>query len=171
VANTSSAFTSITISDSAAGDSVGFAASTGAYPQAFGITLNDAASGNISFVGSSTFGASFNATTVAGFVASDAASSLTLSGAGSNLSLTATGHDVLLKGAVAVGGTTSIAANVIQIDNAANDFTGSFQLTGPTVASVHDVNDLNLAVSNLAFGAQGRRRTSPRAATSRRAAR
>lgn len=154
VAITSAGFTSIAITDSSTGDSVVFANSTGPYSQGFTLTLNDAASGNISFAGSSTFGASFNATTVAGFVASDAASSLTLTGA-ANLSITATGHDVLLKGSVAVGGSTSISAGVIQLDNAVNDFTGALQLTGPATASVHDVNDLNLAASGLAFGILG----------------
>ena len=154
VAITSSAFTSITITDSAAGDSVGFATSTGAYPQAFGITLNDTSSGNVTFAGSSTFNATFNATTTAGFFASNAASSISLAGT-ANLALTATGHDVLLKGAVSVAGTTSLAANVVQLDNAANDFVGTLQLSGPSAASVFDMNDLALAATNLTFGSFG----------------
>src|SRR5437763_10244256 len=110
----------ITITDSAANTSVAFANSIGSYPQLFSITLNDAASGNVTFAGSSTFSSSFNASTTAGFFASVATSSLTLSGA-VNLSLTATGHDILLAGALNIGGTTSLAASVVQLDNPLND--------------------------------------------------
>lgn len=170
VAITSAGFTSITITDSAAGDSVAFAGSTGPYAQNFTLVLNDVASGNISFTGGSTFAGTFNATTNAGFIASDPASSLTLTGA-SNLSLTATGHDVLLKGSVAVGGTTSIAANVVQIDNAANDFTGTLQLTGPAAASVFDANTLTLAASSLCSARSAKPRGSRPAGTSRNRAR
>jgi hypothetical protein len=149
---TSAGFTTINIGDSAAGDAVAFGNSTGVYPQAFGITLNDAASGNVTFTGASTFGASLIASTTAGFFASDLTSSVTLTGGASNLALTALGHDVLLKGALVVGGTTAITANVIEADNAANDFTGALQLSGPVAASVFDVNALDLAASNFNFG-------------------
>jgi hypothetical protein len=148
----SASFTTITITDSAAGTSVAFANSTGSYPQTFNITLNDAASGNVTFAGASTFTAAVTASTTAGFVASDPASSLTLAGSGSNLSLTATGHDILLKGAVSVGGTTNLAANVVEADNAANDFVGALVLNGPVVAAVRDANALVLGASSLNFG-------------------
>lgn len=141
----------ITITDSAAGTSVAFANSTGPYAEGFGITLNDPASGNVTFAGVSSFSATFNASTTAGFIASAFSSSVTLAGS-SNLALTATGHDVLFAGAVNVAGTTSIAAAVVQLDNPANDFVGSLQLTGPEAASVFDVNALDLAASNFAFG-------------------
>ncbi len=115
-------------------------------------SLNDAASGDITFAGGSTFANSVTATTTAGFIASDLGSSLTLTGGASNLSLTATGHDILMKGAVSIGGTTALAANVIAIDNAANDFTGALQLNGLTAGSVVDANDLNLAASTINLG-------------------
>jgi hypothetical protein len=149
---TSGAFTTISVTDSAAGTSAAFANSTGTYPQAFNITLNDPASANVTFAGTSQFGASFTASTTAGFFASAATASVTLSGAGSNLSLTATGHDILLAGVLTVGGTTSLAGNVIQADNSANDFVGALQLSGPVVASIFDVNDLTLAASSFNFG-------------------
>src|SRR5438874_1546220 len=133
----------ITITDSAANTSVAFANSTGAYPQLVAITLNDPSSGNVTFAGSSTFSSSFNASTTAGFFASALSSSLTLSGA-VNLALTATGHDVLFAGSVNVGGTTSIAAAVVQLDNPANDFGGDLSLSSPVVASIFDVNNLAL---------------------------
>jgi hypothetical protein len=136
----------ITITDSAAGTSLAFANSTGNYAQVFGITLNDAASGNVTFTGNSTFTDSFTATTTAGFIASDAASSLTL--LGSTLRLTVTGHDILLKGAVTVGDTTALEAKVIQADNAANNFASDLTITGsPSVLSINDVNDLTFAAS------------------------
>jgi hypothetical protein len=155
----SSAYTNINISDSAAGTSVAFVNSTGTYPQAFNINLSDAASGNVTFSGASTFSASLSAMTAAGFIASAAGSSLTLSGAGSNLALTATGHDILLQGTVNVGGTTSLAASVVQINNTANSFTGAFQLNGPAVASVVASGALNLGTSTLNFGSLGQTTT------------
>jgi hypothetical protein len=141
----------ITITDSAAGTSVAFANSTGAYPQSFAITLNDPASGNISFTGSSTFNQTFNASTTAGRFASNLTSSLTLSGGTSNLSLTATGHDILLAGALNIGGTTAFNGVTVQADNSGNDFVGSLTLNGPAIASVFDVNALDLAASNFNF--------------------
>src|SRR5262249_40333795 len=41
-------------------------------------------------------------------------------------------------------------------DNAANDFVGALQLTGPVIAgAVRDANDLILAASNFGFGSLG----------------
>jgi hypothetical protein len=152
---TSSAYTSINITDSAANESVAFTNSTGSYPQAFTINLSDPASGNVTFSGASTFTASFSATTSAGFIASDAGSSLTVSGSGSNLTLNAAGHDILLQGSVSVGGTTSLTGGVVQINNPANSFTGALSLTGPVVASVFATGALNLGASTLNFDGLG----------------
>src|SRR5262249_34048529 len=85
---------------------------------------------------------------------SDAASAVAVNGAGSNLTLSAIGHDILMKGSVRVGGVTNLNASVLQIDNAANDF-NAVALSGPAVLSLNDANDLNLAASNLAFGPLG----------------
>ncbi len=152
---TSSAYAGISITDSAAGEAVAFINSTGSYSPAITINLSNAASGNVTFSGASIFTASFSATTAAGFIASDAGSSLTVSGAGSNLALTATGHDILLQGAVSVSGTTTLAAAVVQIDNAANSFTGALSLNGPAVATAFDSGALNLGTSTLSFDGLG----------------
>jgi|GEM_PF-6109349 len=145
---TSAGFTTINIIDGSTNNSVAFAASTGTYTQGFGITLDGAAAGNLTFAGSSLFGAAVTATLSNGFVASDAGSALSF---GNNLSITATGHDVLMAGTVSVAGTTSITANVIQLDNAANDF-GTLGLQGTAAASIHDINNLVLATSTFDFG-------------------
>ena len=151
----SSGFTTFNITDSAAGTSIVFADSgASVYSQGFGINLNDPASGNISFTGNSTFGVSFNATTIGGMVSSAPDSHLLLA-TSANLAITATGHDVLFQGAVLVAGTTSIAANVVQLDNAANDFNGTLQLTGPSLVSVFDSNLLALATSSFSLGTAG----------------
>jgi len=147
---TSAQFTSITITDASTGNTVDFANSTGAYPQAFTVNLTGAASGNITFEGASTFGATFNGTTNLGSITSALGSSLTLSGT-ANLALTATGHSILLEGAVSVAGTTSLAANVIDAHNAGNSFTGALQLTAPSVATIFSSGNLNLAASSFNF--------------------
>lgn len=149
-------FTSVSIIDGAAGVAVTFSQSTGSYTQPFTVTLDDAASGNVAFTGASTFPASLSVATAGGFIASDAASALTLSGAGSNLTLTATGHDVLFKGSVAVGGATLIDARVIDLAHPANDFTGAFRMTNPFLAGVQDANDIVLGATSLAFGIPNR---------------
>ena len=63
----------ITITDSAVNTSVAFADSTGDYPQGFAITLNDPASGNVTFAGTSIFPSAVTASTTAGFIASNPA--------------------------------------------------------------------------------------------------
>lgn len=148
---TSAGFTTINITDSSSNDSVAFIGSTGTYPQIFNITLDGATAGNLSFTGSSTFSNSLSATLSNGFVASDLLSSVTLSGA-ANLSLNAPSHDVLMAGPLFVAGNTVINANVIQLDNAANDFGGTVQLQGTGAADIRDLNNLVLAASSFSFG-------------------
>src|SRR4051812_39423396 len=145
----------VAITDSAAGTSVAFANSTGAYLPQFGITLNDPASGNVTFAGNSTFTQTVTAVTSAGFVASDVGSAVTITPTPASLVVNAVGHDILFRGALAVAGQTTLVGNVIQADNPANDFGGPLALTGPVVASVFDVNDLILATSSLNFGTLG----------------
>ncbi|HJZ94603.1 MAG TPA: hypothetical protein VKE40_27300, partial [Gemmataceae bacterium] len=141
----------ITITDSAAGTSVAFANSTGAYDPVINITLDDPASGNITFTGVSVFTSAVTASTTAGFIASDVASSL-LSSAGGGVTLSAPGHDILLAGALEINGQTNLTGNVIRADNPVNDFIGRLSLSGPAVASIFDTNDLTLAASILNFG-------------------
>ncbi len=149
---TSADFTSITITEAIgiAGNAVHFIDSGAqAYPQAFMVNLANAGSSDITFSGHSTFSASANLTTAAGSVTSDAGSLLSF---GSNLAITAMGHDVLLNGEVNVSGTTSIAAKLIVANNPSNSFTGAVQLTGPAEANVFANGPLNLAPSSFAFG-------------------
>jgi len=150
---TSAGFTAINVTDAVGvtGNAVHFAASgVSTYPQAFTVTLNNVGSGDITFAGNSTFGATLNLTTVSGGVFGDLASGLQLTGS-ANLSITATGHDVVLHGVTSIAGTTSIAAKVIEMDNASNSISGALQLTGPALATVLDNGSLNLAASSFAF--------------------
>lgn len=146
----SAGFTSIAVTDGAAGNSVAFANSAGLYPQTFNINLNDAASGNVTFAGGSVFSAAFTANTAAGFIASVASASLAVAGA--DLTLTAAGHDVLLAGAVGVGGATLLQGSVVRADHPTNNFLGSLRLVGVGVASVADADALTLGASTFAFG-------------------
>ena len=97
----------IFIADTAAGTAVAFANSTGAYLSQFNVTLNDPASGNITFAGTSTFAQTVTVVTSAGFVASDADSSVTLAPAPASLVVNAVGHDILFAGALVVAGQTT----------------------------------------------------------------
>jgi hypothetical protein len=146
----SASYTSIAVTDSGLATSVSFANSTGSYPQSFNINLNGPSPGDIKFAGASTFGASVTAATTLGFFASTATSSLTLTGA-ANLSLTTPG-DILMQGAITVAGTTAFSGNVIQADNAGNDFVGAVGLTATTVVALTDANALTLAASNWTYG-------------------
>jgi fibronectin-binding autotransporter adhesin len=151
---TSASFSSITIHDGVvAGEAVSFANSgTATYSQAFTAALANAASGNITFTGASAFSSSLSLTTAGGNVISDAASSVSLT-SGANLAVTATGHDVLFNGALNIGGTTAIAAGVVEMHNAANVFTGALQLIGPDSGNVFASGPLGIAASTFAFGA------------------
>ena len=144
----------ITITDSAAGTSVAFANSTGSYAPIFSIVLDDPASGNVTFAGTSIFVDTLTASTTAGFIASDAGSHLD-SSAGGGISFSAAGHDILLAGRLEINGQTTLAGAVIQANNPGNDLGLRLQLTGPEVATIFDVNDLTLAASTLAFGTLG----------------
>lgn len=141
----------ITITDSVSNTGVGFAHSTGAYPQSFGITLNSVASGNVTFAGSSTFGGAFTVNATAGFIASDLTSSFTQTNAAFNVTMSAAGDDILMKGAFVSAGDVSFTSGVLQADNVANDFAGVLQINGAIVSAINDANALDLAGSSLAF--------------------
>lgn len=141
----------ITITDSAAGTSVAFANSTGPYQPQFSITLNDAASGDITFSGNSTFTQTVTAVTSAGRVTSDFSSAVTISPGPASLVVNAVGHDILFQGALTVAGTTTLVGVAVQADNPANDFGGSLALTGVAIGSIFDINNLDLATSSFNF--------------------
>lgn len=147
---TSGGFTAINITDSATGTGVSFLSGNGTYTEPLTITLNNAGSGNITFDGSTLFGANLSATTGSGFIASDVDSGLTLI-SGASLTLSAGTHDVLLKGAVTVPGTTTVTGNVVELSNPANDFVGALQVSAPVAATIVDVNDLLLGASTFGF--------------------
>lgn len=146
---TSAGFTTINVIDSAAGTSISFAASTGAYGQTFGITLDDAASGNIQFTGNTTNTGNFSASTTNGTISSTATASFNLTG---NLSLTggvANSRDVLLLGSTVVTGTTTLNGLGVQADNASNDFQGAVSVNSGRYASIFDANSLIMGSSTF----------------------
>ena len=145
---TSAGFTSINVIDNATNNSVAFTASTVAYSQIFNITLDGAAAGNLTFTGNSSFASAFTASLANGFVASDVASILAFSNV---LTINASGLDVLMAGTVTVANTTTITANVIQLDNPNNDFS-TIGLQGTAAASIHDLNNLVFAATGFDFG-------------------